>query len=139
CYTVYAQAGAYADTGTLTIYSGTSGEDVASLSELCIDEIRRSAEDMTVAEVARARAQMKAGMLMGLESPSARCERLARMVHIWGRVPSLEEVVTKINAVDRDAVAAYAAELRSKTPSLALYGPVDTAPPVDDLAGRLAA
>ena len=42
---------------------------------------------MTEAEVARARAQMKAGLLMGLESPSNRAERLARMLSIWGRVP----------------------------------------------------
>ena len=54
----------------LTIYAGTSGEDVAGLAELSIDEIRRSADDMSEAEVARARTQLKAGMLMGLESPS---------------------------------------------------------------------
>jgi hypothetical protein len=32
---------------------------------------------------------MKAGLLMGLESPSARAERLARLLAIWDRVPSL--------------------------------------------------
>jgi predicted Zn-dependent peptidase len=45
---------------------------------LTVDELKRAADDMTDAEVARARAQMKAGMLMGLESPSNRAERLAR-------------------------------------------------------------
>ncbi len=43
---------------------------------------------------------MKAGLLMGLESPSARAERLARMLAIWGRVPPLEETVARIDAVD---------------------------------------
>ena len=42
---------------------------------------------------------MKAGLLMGLESPSTRAERLARMLQIWGRVPTLEETVEKIDAV----------------------------------------
>jgi predicted Zn-dependent peptidase len=42
---------------------------------------------MSAAELDRARAQMKAGLLMGLESPSARAERLARLVAIWNRVP----------------------------------------------------
>jgi predicted Zn-dependent peptidase len=42
--------------------------------------LNRAAEDMSEAEVARARAQMKAGLLMGLESPSSRAVRLARGV-----------------------------------------------------------
>ncbi|MCP5074543.1 MAG: insulinase family protein [Rhodobacteraceae bacterium] len=140
CYSIYAQAGAYADTGTLTIYSGTSGDDVADLSCICIDELRRAADDMTDAEVARARAQMKAGMLMGLESPSARCERLARMVAIWGRVPGLDEVVEKIDAVTTGGVTEYVRALCEKgAPSLALYGPVAAAPEVGQLARQLAA
>lgn len=140
CYSIYANAGAYADTGTLTIYAGTSGDDVAQLSELCIDELRRSAVDMTDAEVERAKTQMKAGMLMGLESPSSRCERLARMTHIWGRVPSLDEIVEKIEAVDTAKVTDYAAGLCARAaPSLALYGPVEDAPEAGALADRLAA
>ncbi len=140
CYTIYAQAGAYADTGSLTIYAGTSGDDIADLSTLCIDELRRAADDMSEAEVNRARVQMKAGMLMGLESPSSRCERLARMVMIWGRVPGLDEVVAKIDSVNTSGVAEYAARLcASGVPSLALYGPVAGAPEVGVLADRLAA
>ncbi|MCO4824895.1 MAG: insulinase family protein [Amylibacter sp.] len=140
CYTIYAQAGAYVDTGSLMIYAGTSGSDVAELSTLCIDELRRAADDMSEAEVNRARVQMKAGMLMGLESPSSRCERLARMVMIWGRVPALDEVVAKIDGVDRAGVADYGARLcASGVPSLALYGPVAAAPEVGILADRLAA
>jgi predicted Zn-dependent peptidase len=140
CYTIYAQAGAYADTGSLTIYAGTSGDDVGELSMLCIDELRRAADDMSEAEVNRARVQMKAGMLMGLESPSSRCERLARMVMIWGRVPELDEVVAKIDNVNTGGVAEYAARLcASGVPSLALYGPVAGAPEVGVLADRLAA
>ena len=140
CYTIYAQAGAYVDTGSITIYAGTSGSDVAELSILCIDELRRAADDMSEAEVNRARVQMKAGMLMGLESPSSRCERLARMVMIWGRVPELDEVVAKIDAVNTGGVVEYAARLcASGVPSLALYGPVAAAPEVGVLANRLAA
>ena len=42
---------------------------------------------------------MKAGLLMGLESASSRAERLARMISIWDRIPSLEETVQKIDAI----------------------------------------
>ncbi len=140
CYTIYAQAGAYSDTGTMTIYSGTSGADVAGLSELCIDELKRSTEDMTVAELDRARNQMKAGLLMGLESPASRCERLARMVGIWGRVPDLDEVVGKIDAVTVQVLSDYAGRLCQKSaPSMALYGPVEQTPDIAVLAEKLAA
>ncbi len=61
--------------GMITIYAGTSAEEIGELTQLTIDEMKRAAEDMTEAEVRAARAQMKAGLLMGLESPSARAER----------------------------------------------------------------
>jgi len=140
CYSIFAQAGSFADTGMMTIYSGTSGDDVGGLAELCIDELRRSANDMSEVEVARARTQLKAGMLMGLESPASRCERLARMVAIWNRVPSLEEVVDKIEAVTAPKVADFAASLcGAGKASMALYGPVEGAPDLATLQARLAA
>ena len=140
CYSIFAQGSAYADTGMTMIYAGTSGEDIANLTSLTIDELRRSAEDLTEAEVARARAQMKAGLLMGLESPSSRAERLARVVAIWDRVPPIEETVEKIDAVGRADVSAYAAaHLSGGRPALALYGPADAAPALEEIQERLAA
>ena len=93
CYTIFSQAGAYADTGTFTIYAGTSAEQLGELAELSVDELKRAADTLSEAEIARARAQMKAGMLMSLESPSSRAERLARLLAIWDRIPPLEETV----------------------------------------------
>ena len=139
CYTVYAQTGAYSDTGQMTIYAGTSGAQVRELAEVTIDEIRRAAGDMRPEEVARARAQMKAGMLMGLESPSSRAERNARMVAIWGRVPSLSETVEKIDAVTTGDVRAFTEKMALGQAALALYGPVGDAPDLDALRARFAA
>lgn len=140
CYSVFAQSGAYADTGLITIYAGTGGEQIAQLAGLTIDELRRSAEDMSEAEVARARAQMKAGLLMGLESPSSRAERQARLLSIWGRVPDVAEAVERIEAVGVADVRAYAgASVAAGRAALALYGPVGQAPDLVALSARLAA
>jgi predicted Zn-dependent peptidase len=93
-----------------------------------------------VPEVARARAQMKAGLLMGLESPSARAERLARLLAVFDRVPPLEETVERIEAVDRATLAEYAGRLVGQgRAALALYGPADRAPGLAELQDRLAA
>jgi predicted Zn-dependent peptidase len=140
CYTIFAQAGAYSDTGMMTVYAGTSANQLAELSMVTLDEMKRAAEDMNDQEVARARAQMKAGLLMGLESPSNRAERLARMVQIWGRVPELDEVVQKIDAVSTQDVKDFAEVMAVKAPAaMALYGPVGRAPSLEALEERRAA
>jgi predicted Zn-dependent peptidase len=83
---------------------------------------------------------MKAGMLMGLESPSSRAERLARMVAIWGRVPDLEETVQKIDAVSNADVRKFAEHMATQaSAAMALYGPVSAAPSLDQLQERRAA
>ncbi|MCG3267959.1 pitrilysin family protein [Yoonia sp. I 8.24] len=140
CYSIFAQTGAYEDTGMTTIYAGTSAEQIAELATVTIDEMKRAADDMTASEVARARAQMKAGLLMGLESPSNRAERLARLLQIWGRIPSLDETIAQIDAVTTGDVKSFAGQMAGQTGmGLALYGPTDAAPTLDALKERLAA
>ena len=140
CYSIFAQAGAYADTGMTTIYAGTSAEQLPQLAEITIDEMKRAVDDMTPAEVARARAQMKAGLLMGLESPSNRAERLARLIQIWDRIPPLEETVSLIDAVTTGDVRAFAQKMVEAAPvALALYGPIEAAPTLAALQERRAA
>ncbi|WP_022707715.1 MULTISPECIES: M16 family metallopeptidase [Paracoccus] len=140
CYTIFAQSGFHDDTGMMTVYAGTGAEDLGDLANLTIDEIKRAAEDMTEAEIARAKAQLRAGLLMGLESPSAQAERAARTLAIWGRVPDPAEVAERIAAVTAADVRAHAEGLIANArPALALYGPVSRAPSRDALIERLAA
>ena len=82
---------------------------------------------------------MKAGLLMGLESPSSRAERMARMIQIWGKVPPIEETVARIDAVTLDDLRAFAEWQAVQAPAaLALYGPVAGAPGLADLQARRA-
>lgn len=137
CYSIYAQAGAYADTGMTTIYAGTSGAQVAELADITIDELKRAAEDMNSTEIARARTQMKAGMVMGLESPSSRAERQARMLSIWDHIPDLSETVDRIDSVTDDDVRRFAEHMAVVArPALALYGPVSEAPDLAKMQER---
>ncbi|WP_223421771.1 M16 family metallopeptidase [Tateyamaria pelophila] len=140
CYTIFAQAGAYADTGMTTVYAGTSADQVGDLANITMDEMKRAAGDISEAEVSRARVQMKAGLLMGLESPSNRAERLARLVQIWDRVPGLDETVARIDAVTAADVRGFAEHMAGTAPmALALYGPVDKAPTLAQLQEQRAA
>jgi predicted Zn-dependent peptidase len=140
CYTIFAQAASYSDTGQITLYAGTGADQIAALTELTMDELARTADTLSDAELARARAQLRAGLLMGLESPSARAERLARQLSIWDRIPPIEETLDRIDAVTRVRLRGFAADLAGRAdPALVLLGPAAKAPDRAALARRLAA
>ena len=124
CYTIYTFHMAYADTGLFGLYAGTDDKDAPELMQVVIDEIARAAETLNEAEVARAKAQMKAGLLMALESSSARAEQLARQIIVYGRPLSLAEIVAKIEAVTVEcARAAGRALIARSRPAIAALGP----------------
>lgn len=137
CYSIYAHTGSFSDSGLLTIYAGTGADQIAELAEVTIDELRRIADDLTEAEVERARVQMKASLLMGLESASSRAERLARLLAIWDRIPPLEETIARIDEIDLDRVRTFSSRYIGQTPAMVLYGPVASAPDAAALAHRL--
>lgn len=98
-YSVYAFAQAWADTGMLGVYcAAQKGQGVDALA-LARDVLARTAETLDEAELARARAQAKAGLLMGLESVATRCDHLARQVQIYDRVVPPAETVALLDAV----------------------------------------
>ena len=140
CYTIFAQASAYSDTGQITFYAGTGQDKIGELCTLTMDELRRATDGLQPAEIERARAQLKAGLLMGLESPSARSERLARMISIWDRVPTIEETLARLDAVTGEEVRGVIESIVAQAdPAIVLLGPAAGAPDRTALAGRLAA
>jgi predicted Zn-dependent peptidase len=124
CYSIYAFHAAYADTGMFGLYAGTDVADAAELMRVVVGEISAAADSLTGAEVARVKAQMKAGLLMALESSSARAEQLARHIHIYGRPIPLEEIVSRIDAVTVESARAAGRDLIARGhPAVAALGP----------------
>ena len=116
CYSVYTFHAPYSDTGFFGLYTGTDPADAPEMMEVIVDIIGDAVETLTDAEVARAKAQMKAGLLMALESCSSRVEQLARHILAYGRPQTLQEMVAKIDAVSvestRDAARTLLARSR---------------------------
>ncbi len=124
CYTIYSFHMPYFDTGMFGLYAGTDAADLPELMQVVVDEIAGAAETITEAEVARAKAQMKAGLLMALESSGARAGQLARQMINWGRPIPLEEIVAKIDAVSAESARAAGRALVSRgRPAIAAIGP----------------
>jgi predicted Zn-dependent peptidase len=81
-------------------------------------------------EVARAKAQLKASLVMSLESATGRADQIARQFLAFGEVPAMETLVAKIDAVSADHVAGLAAGLfRGKSPALSAVGQLSTLTP----------
>jgi predicted Zn-dependent peptidase len=106
CYTISAFHMPYADTGMFGIYAGTDADDVNELMNVTVDEMAAATASVTEAEVARAKAQIKVGLLMALESSGARARQLANQILVYGRPLPIEELVAKIDAVTVESARA---------------------------------
>jgi predicted Zn-dependent peptidase len=124
CYSIYSFHAPYLDTGMFGLYAGTDTTDVAELMRVVVGEIENAADTISEAEIERTKAQMKAGLLMALESSSARTEQLARQMMAWGRPIPLDELVGRIEAVTvQSARAAGRALIGRGRPTVAALGP----------------
>jgi predicted Zn-dependent peptidase len=138
-YTVYSFASSYADGGIFGVYAGTGEDEVEELMPVLCDEILKSADTMTEEEVARARAQLKASILMGLESTSARSEHVASQLLIYGRPIESKELVRKIDEVDLGSVQRLARKIFAGPPTFTALGPIAKVDGFDRILDRLKA
>jgi predicted Zn-dependent peptidase len=132
CYSVSSFTAAYADTGLLGIYAGTGAKDLPELMPVVAEETAKLVAEASEAEVDRARAQLKASLLMSLESCSAVCEALARQLLCFGRRIPTHEIVSRLDAVDAAAVRRVGRRLLAGQPaSVVALGPVRKLPRID--------
>ena len=127
-YSIYSFAQPYMDGGLFGIYAGTGESEAEELMPVTLEELRKVQTSVTDAELGRAKAQVKASVLMSLESTGSRCEQLARQIQVFGRVLSTEETVQKILAVTPDDIQRAAARHFRGKPALAAMGPAGRVP-----------
>lgn len=139
CYSVFSFGSAYEDGGQIGVYAATSPEHAPELLNLTSDIMLSVARDVTEAEIARAKAQLKASLVMNLESASARCDQIARQFLAFGMVPSIATLVAKIEAVTAGEVRDLAEKLfKSRTPAFSAVGQLSTLSSYDEIAGHFA-
>jgi predicted Zn-dependent peptidase len=138
-YSVYSFTAPAMDGGLFGIYAGTGESEAAELVPVTLDELHKVQRDVNEAELSRARAQVKAGLLMSLESTGSRCEQLARQIQVFGRVIPTAETVARIGAVTIADVQAAARRVFRAAPTLAALGPADRVPALPSIVDRLAA
>lgn len=125
CYAIYAYCWGLSDTGLFGVNAGTGPGEVEELMALVAGELARAASaPPSAAELDRAKAQLRAGAVMCLESSGARAEQLARHMLRYGRPIPLEELVAKVDAVSGEDVRRLAERLLVQAePTLSIVGP----------------
>ena len=125
CYSVYSVHWALADSGVFGVAAATGEDEVGDLVPVVLEELKRATETITDEEVIRVRNQIRAGLLMSLESPSARAGQLARQQILWGRPIPMAETVERIGRITAKRVQEVAEQIfTSGTPTLAGIGPI---------------
>jgi predicted Zn-dependent peptidase len=138
-YSIYSFTAPARDGGLFGIYAGTGESEAAELMPVTLEELGKVQHQVTAVELRRAKAQLKAGLLMSLESTGSRCEQLARQWQIFGRVIPASETVAKIEAVTEADIHAAAAKIFRQRPTIATIGPIAQVPKLSAIADRLAA
>jgi predicted Zn-dependent peptidase len=138
CYSVYAFHWAFADSGIFGVAASTGEQEVMDLLPVVLDELQKATQTISDEEVIRVRNQIRAGLLMSLESPSSRAGQLARQQILWGRPIPLQETVERINRITTDRVKQIAHQLFATDKfSLAGIGPVAKLPDYQTIAAQL--
>jgi predicted Zn-dependent peptidase len=138
-YSIYSFTHAYSDGGVFGIYAGTGEDEAAEVMPALCEEMRRLKDGLAPSELQRARAQLKAGLLMSLEGTAARCEQQATHMLVFGRPLDLQELIQHVEEVDEAAVERVARRLFSAPPTLTALGPVARIEPYERLVDDLRA
>ena len=98
-YSIYSWTQGYADLGLFAVNLSTDKARAAEAMILARDCVSRAADDLTDAELDRARAQVEAGIIMALETPQGRADSMARSIEIFNRIMDLDEILAELHSV----------------------------------------
>ena len=98
-YAIDAYVDVYSDTGVLGVYAGTAAQSAAEAAQVAAEQIRGLIDGVTEAELARAKAQLKAATFMAAESAMARAEQAAAQLLTFDRLFTIAETAESIDAV----------------------------------------
>ena len=140
CYSVYAFHWGFSDTGIFGIHAATGGENLPELVPVIIDELRKCSERVDQQEIDRARAQIRAQLLMGQESPAARAGQIARHMMLYGRIIPNNEMMERLAGITTERLTDLAGRLFFDTkPTLSAIGPLEHLAPMEKIVASLSA
>jgi predicted Zn-dependent peptidase len=137
-YSIWSERAAYQDAGSLAVVVGTAPDHVDEVLRIVTGELELlAAQGITDRELAVAKGNLRAEMLLSGEDSGARMSRIGASLLLHGEVQKIDEVLARVEAVGRDEVLARAQELVEGPRTLSAVGPFDEEA-FDDHVGALA-
>jgi predicted Zn-dependent peptidase len=125
-YSVWSERAAYEDSGSLAVVVGTAPEHVDEVLRIVSAELELLAADgVTDRELAVAKGNLRAEMLLSGEDSGARMSRLGASLLLHGEVLSVDEVLARIDGIDPGQVLNVANELAQAPRTMSAVGPFD--------------
>jgi len=138
-YTVSSSHSGFSDTGIFQIYAGTDPKRLRELIPVVCDELRDVQHNVTRGELERAKAQIRADMLMGKESVMRRAEVLGHQILAFGKPVPTDFILKRLLAVTQEDVQVMASKIFTRKPILTALGPLAEMENYRAIADRLAA
>lgn len=137
-YSVYCFTNSHTKNGLFGIYAGTSGNELDNLIPVVVDEIKKVVQEkVSPKELERAKVQLKASMLMALESSSSSAELIARQMLLYNRVIPTDEIISRIEDVTLDDIQSAAQILFTSKPTYTLLGDLENYPDYEKVENYL--
>lgn len=125
-YAVFSYAAGYADTGFFGIYAGCQPAKVDEVLAICRDELEKVIEHgITEEEMERGKGQMRGAFVLGQEDTGSRMSRLGKSELVDDEFRSVDEIISRIDAVTLDDIRAVAGDVLSGPRTLAAVGPFE--------------
>ena len=136
-YSIYAYDSAETDTGTFGIYAGTGEKEVSELMPVLCDELVKLPDTITEEEINRAKARVRASLLMRAENISSHAESNALDLIVHHRIRSKEERIERVNQITKEDLARVAKTILAGKPTLSALGPIQHVMPYEEVINRL--
>ncbi len=122
-YATYGYSASWTDGGLVAAYAGTTPGKVDEVLGLLREQLDRVADDVTAAEVERAKGAMVGATVLGLEDTGSRMGRLGSQVATGAPLLTVDATLARVEAVGVDDVRRVAARVLRRPRDLAVVGP----------------
>ncbi|MHC4260603.1 MAG: M16 family metallopeptidase, partial [Planctomycetota bacterium] len=123
CYAIGAAYHALKEAAGIMCYAGTTPEKAQETLDVIMGEFARLSEAISEEEIERAKVGLKSMLVMHSESSSSRASGIGSDYYVLGRVRSLDEIKSKIEATSADSVLGFLRNNRFKDFTAVTVGP----------------
>lgn len=127
----------HADGGCFGIQGATTPDNIQKVLKLSAKELNKVVDNLDQKEIARAKNQLKAAVLMSLETVSNRVEQISRQMMIFGVVLDPKDVQERIEAIDKANILDFIEFVHQSPIAFATIGQEKSLPYKDDFVQYL--